>query len=495
MKKLSISVRVIVFFILVMIIFSICGAVVSHAEGLNEEGIGVTIEEKSNDKLIFHDYNELLFQNYYTDEDYKRIEYQDIPNELEDKFINEPHEEIADTRNLEIIGSDIEISHYDSPTEEIIPEKVFDIKRKVDSKIISTTYVDDGYYTVIKVDNNLAKLVKQDGMVDGISCDINGEFVSNGNYIRVNYVLKNNNSNTCKISLASFADIQIGTNDSATVTRQPDGSGIVMTDDTTNLQFKFFGRNIDGVTNIDGLWIGAFPYQTTNFFYNNDMNEFSGYDSAFAYSWKNRAIASGETQVYSVLYGVDELSAIPAVTIDKGQERYTSDTAEVTGKVTDINLNDSGKLYFNVDDGKQIYLGRYNIVNGKYDFSIDLSKMELKDGVYRVKVWAIDESGLISSVAEKDVVIGANTPIPKPAEDDKPKNIVNNIVAPRNDNRVNNNNAQPQKTNQVTNAVADNTLSEKTLPYTGLREKAGVLLFFSLIIARVIYVKYKKTKI
>lgn len=501
MKRKSIINKLFIAFIIMTYIFSICGVLVSNADENDNPNVGVvSIKTKMNETLLFHDYNEDIAQDFYSGEDYAKIDYTPLTEELMQEFENEPHEEIYGVNNLDILDDDYEFTGFEDDTAEPptedgftpLPYKIFDIKRMIDSKKVSTTYLDSGYFTVIKVDNNMARLVEADGNVNGVSCDINGEFVSNGNYIKVNYVVKNNNSNKCNISLATFSDIQIGVNDSATVTRQPDGSGIVMTDETSNLQFRFFGRNVEGATNIDNLWIGAFPYQMDNFFNNNNINEFAMYDSAFAYSWKDRTIASGETQVFSVLYGVDELSAIPVVTLDKGMERYTSEEAEVTGSVTDSNQNDTGKIYFNIDDGKQIYLGRYNLRNSKYDFEIDLSKMALEDGVYKVKVWAIDESGLISTVAEKSVVIGANTPAPKPVENIVDNKVYNNQVIPKTENKINNN--TPQTSNKVTNSTIDNTMSSKTLPYTGFKEKVGVMLFFSLIIARVIYVKYKKVQ-
>ena len=112
----------------------------------------------------------------------------------------------------------------------------------------------------------------------------------------------------------------------------------------------------------------------------------------------------------------------------------------------------------------------------------------MEDGVYKVKVWAIDETGLISSVSEKNVVIGANTPIPEPEPEPEPEQpkaenkTVNNIIS--NSNRVVENN--------VKNTVVDNTMASKTLPYTGFGGKMGLAIFVLLILARVLYVKYKK---
>ena len=449
----------------------------------------ITIGKIDNGNLLFHDYNEEIEQNYYSTADYEKLDYPDLSDEWKNIFQAEHHERIEDTKNIELIEN-LSTSNDDSDDilndadDQTIDPKVFDIKRYIDSKLISTTFMDGGYYTVLKVDNNAARLVEADADTHGITCDIKGEFVSNNNYIKVSYTVKNNNSSSNKITLGTFSDIQIGTADDASVKRQADGSGIVMTDDNTGLQFKFFGRNVEGVTNIDTLWVGAFPFQIVTFYNNNDVNDFSKFDSAFAYSWQNRTIGAGETQVYSVLFGVDEVSSIPVVSLNEGQERYTSDNAEVSGKVTDLNKDEKGKIYFNIDNGNQIYLGKYQLNNGSYNFSIDLSKLDLEDGVYKVKVWAIDETGLISSVSEKSVVIGATTPIPEP-EPEQPKGenkTVNNIIS--NSNRVEDNN--------VKNTVVDNTMASKTLPYTGLGEKMGLAIFVLLILARVLYVKYKK---
>ena len=455
----------------------------SNAEEIDEEVGPISIEKKDNGIFLFHDRNESIEQNYYSKEDYERISYPMLSEEWEIYFQNEHHEEIPNAyyRDDETELSEEEIRQIEHEAKNY---RVFDIKRYVNSKLVSTSFADGGYYTVLKVNNNQSQIVSNLRNVDGVSCDISGEFVNNGNYVKVTYAVKNNNTSACKFSLGTFSDIQIGTADDAEVIKQPDGSGIIMTDTSTNLQFKFFGRNVEGATNIDTLWIGAYPYQAAAVFNTNNLDSFKQFDSAFAYSWQNRTIAAGETQLYSVLFGVDELSAIPVVTLNKGLERYTSENAEVSGQVTDLNDNDKGKIYFNIDDGNQIYLGRYELTNNKSNFDIDLSKLALTDGVYKVKVWAIDESGLISTVTEKDVVIGASTPIPKPVE-----NIVHNTPI------VNNqviNNEVPKAENKVTNSGVDNTVASKTLPYTGFMDRIGVSLLVVSILARIFYKKYKK---
>ena len=496
MKKFNKVTKVCAFTIIACLILSM---LVPFANA--EEKGKVTIEKIDNGNLLFHDCNEEIGQNYYTPEDYEKIDYPFLSDEWENIFQAEHHERIEGTNNIEIIEKrnnseyirpDATDSENTDDENDIMP-KVFDIKRYVDSKLISTTFLDGGYYTVIKVDDHIAKLVEEEGDTNGISCDIKGEFVSNGNYVKVSYIIKNNNSNSNKISLGTFSDIQIGTADDATVRRQADGSGIVMTDESTGLQFKFFGRNVADVTNVDTLWVGAYPFHIVNFFNNNNVSEFSKYDSAFAYSWQNRTIGAGETQVYSVLLGVDEVSAIPVVSLDKGQERYTSDNAEVSGKVTDLNKEETGKIYFNVENRNQIYLGKYQLNNGAYNFSIDLSKLDLEDGVYKVKVWAIDETGLISSVSEKSIVIGTNTPIPEPEPEPEPEQPkVENKVENKTVNNIISNSNRVVKNNTVNNTIVDNTMASKALPYTGFGQKIGVAIFVLLILARVIYVKYKK---
>lgn len=470
----------IIFIVIMMAILIFSYGAVSNAE----EVVGpISIEKKDNGVLLFHDRNELIEQNYYSEEDYENISYPILSDEWGDFFENEHHEEIANAYDgdgeTEPNEEDIRQMEYEASN-----YRVFDIKRYVNSKLVSTSFADGGYYTVLKVNNNASQIISNLRDVDGVSCNISGEFVNNGNYVKVTYTIKNNNTSPCKFTLGTFSDIQIGTADDAEVIKQPDGSGIIMTDTSTNLQFKFFGRNVEGATNIDALWIGAYPYQAAAVFNNNNLDSFKQFDSAFAYSWQNRTIAAGETQLYSVLFGVDELSAIPVVTLNEGLERYTSENAEVSGQVTDLNDNDKGKIYFNIDNGDQIYLGRYELTNNKSNFDIDLSKLNLTDGVYKVKVWAIDESGLISTVTEKDVVIGASTPIPEPVEnkvDNTP--VVNNQVI---------NNEVPKTENKVINTVVDNTIASKTLPYTGFIDKIGISLFVVSILARIFYKKYKK---
>jgi uncharacterized repeat protein (TIGR02543 family) len=211
--------------------------------------------------------------------------------------------------------------------------ETFDIKGFFHNNWKSTTYSDDGYTTEFEIDGEGTYIVasgspEQIGDTD-LTMDIDFAFVSNGRALQVRYTLYNPGPESAVISFGSHADIQIGADDQAPIsvfdvnlpTAENRGFKMVSSrsedrnEEGDYVQFNFFGKRSVGVTDVDTYWYGAYfdaygHYAETqggefgNLFTQVEYKSLTSKDSGIAYSWKNRIIGPGQTQVYTVVIGI-----------------------------------------------------------------------------------------------------------------------------------------------------------------------------------------------
>ena len=288
---------------------------------------------------------------------------------------------------------------------------LFDIKGYVNRTLQSTTFMDSGYKSKLKVDSNEERELyfednKDNQVINGISWDIDCSFINNGRYVKVIYTLTNNNESASTLSLGTYVDVQIAGNDRATIERFENSNGLKLYDNETNIQFSFYGKSVAGTTNIDNLWIGKYPDHKDNCFNNNTTNKIEKKDSAFAFSWVNRKIEAGETKNYSVIIGMGEVSNAPKIELDSNQGKcFSQDSVIINGTISDLDANSKATLYYVLDDGQESNLTEEALTNNKLDFALDLTSQNLSIGTHKLKLWAIDESGNPSEILEKDILI------------------------------------------------------------------------------------------
>ena len=285
---------------------------------------------------------------------------------------------------------------------------MFDIQGRVNGAWQSTTYSDFGYYTVIKVNNNKPRLYNETANnYYGVTLDLSAEAINNGNYFKIKYKVKNNNTENANISLGGLADVQICNNDDATIERMNNNTGLKLYDSDEDVQFTFYGRNVAGVTNIDNLWVGIYPDHETNYFNGNTRTKLEGKDSSFTYSWTNRELKPGEEEEYSVLIGIGKITNPPVIElINDSGDVYPTNEVVVEARVTDVDEDSIETIFYSVDDGTERVLETKRLVNNKYDFSIDLTNENFEDdSEHLLKIWAIDESGNPSNIEEKNIII------------------------------------------------------------------------------------------
>ena len=324
------------------------------------------------------------------------------------------NEVMKDSWNIDYTGVDITDNDFSDCD-------YFDIQGNVDGSWRSTTYENFGYFSVIKVNDYAPRLMKFDNyVINTIQCDVETEFVHDGNFVKVEYILKNVGDAEATVSLGAYADIQIGDNDCARVERIGDSEGIKMYDQTDNLQFTFYGKNRDYVTNIDRLWLGLYPHEETHFFNQNNINVIEKNDTSFSFSWVDRRIAVGETQKFSVLIGIGKLTSIPIIEFDSEQSDYfQKSNVKVNTIVKDNDENSEAEVFYQVDNSEeQEKTELKKLENGIGEFEIDLNEKKLQSGKHHIKVWARDNQGNNSNIVEKDFyIVSLEKPIVDMSED------------------------------------------------------------------------------
>ncbi|MGN1301150.1 MAG: hypothetical protein ACI4U9_01275, partial [Clostridia bacterium] len=287
----------------------------------------------------------------------------------------------------------------------------FDVKGYVNGNLQSTTFMDGGYESYLKVNDNEMKVMDIEDSyteheINGVAYDISCSFVNAGRYVKVLYTLTNNNENSVTISLGTCADVQVAENDYATIERYENSKGLKLYDSESNIQFNFYGKSVAGTTDIDNLWIGEFPYHDDNVFNNNTTNKIEKKDSAFTYSWTNRTIEPGDTKRFSVIIGIGEVSNAPKVELDANQGKcFSQDEVVIKGKISDKDANSKATLYYTIDNGEENNLEQKSLTNNELSFSLDLTSKNLSLGSHTIELWALDEQGNPSEIVEKEILI------------------------------------------------------------------------------------------
>lgn len=186
----------------------------------------------------------------------------------------------------------------------------------------SSTFGDYGYKLSVQVGKNSAQRVDclNGTTIDGVS--IIPSVVQQGELARVCYTVTNTNEEDFTISLGTHADVMIGNNDRAPISRRLDTFGIpyglTMKDGNGAQLCVLFGSGLAGVTAISDFWFGYYylnsdAYQMVGNYSSGDcyMLESGNYDSGMGWCWKDRIIKSGSTAVFSFVIGVGEVNLEP----------------------------------------------------------------------------------------------------------------------------------------------------------------------------------------
>lgn len=186
----------------------------------------------------------------------------------------------------------------------------------------SSTYNDYGYKLSVQVGNNSAIRVDCLNGTTNNGVAVQPSVEQQGDLARICYTVTNTNANDITISMGVHADVMIGYNDSAPISRRIDTFGqtygLTMMDGNGAQLCVLFGSGLAGVTAVSDFWFGSYytnyePYQMVGNYYTGDcwMLENGSYDSGMGWCWKDRTVTAGSTVVFSYLIGVGEVNLEP----------------------------------------------------------------------------------------------------------------------------------------------------------------------------------------
>lgn len=197
-----------------------------------------------------------------------------------------------------------------------------DVIGKFGDQYYSSTYSDQGYKLAMKVGKGEACQIDcQTGTtVSGINCRVS--LVPQGELARVVYTVTNTTDTDTTVSLGTHADVMIGGNDRAPISRRIDTIGktygLTMKDGNGAQLCVLFGAGLVGVNSVSDFWFGYFGANTSpeamvgNYTSgDNYMLENGSYDSGMGWCWKDRPIPAKSSVEFSYLIGVGEVNLEP----------------------------------------------------------------------------------------------------------------------------------------------------------------------------------------
>lgn len=196
-----------------------------------------------------------------------------------------------------------------------------------DGQYYGSTYGNYGYRAAMQVNDGYPSSVDclNGSTIDGVNFMASVE--QQGELARVLYTVTNTTETDAVVSLGAYADVMIGNNDRAPITRRKDTTdstyGLTMMDGNGVQLCVLFGAGLAGVSPVSDYWFGYYStnsgsYEIVgNYYQGGDyLVENGSYDSGMGWCWKNRTIPAGETVVFSYLIGVGDVNLQPNSTFE-----------------------------------------------------------------------------------------------------------------------------------------------------------------------------------
>lgn len=318
------------------------------------------------------------------------------------------------TNILEVFAADNEQSDYMQYWTNIT-DGAYNINGKVEGfdEWLCTEY-SDAYDTCLKIGDSTFNLYSMENGVEKLISEFqlgitqNLSLVNNGRYIKIQYIVRNTSDLPQTISLGSCADVEIGGDDYADITKFSDGSGFYMTGDDPAAQFNFIGKNAYGVTDVDTFWFGYYGDRNANQFNQVEADSLTDTDSGMAFSWKDEIIPVSGSQTFSVLIGVGSVNKAPTLAITDPEVTLVNvikgGNYNFSGTVSDEENSFGTEVYYAIDDGEPIKAFTFTEAPGNFDASITLPS-DISLGNHTLSFYAQDLDGAISSVITRDIEV------------------------------------------------------------------------------------------
>ena len=200
-----------------------------------------------------------------------------------------------------------------------------DIIGKFGDNYYSSTYSNGGYKLAMQVGNSYPAYVDclYGTTIDGVTCTVS--IAEQGELAKICYTVVNNNDTAVNVSLGTHADVMIGNNDRAPISRKNDtttGStyGLSLKDGNGAELCVLFGAGLNGVTAVNDFWFGLYSQNRDEYSmignYSEDSNyymqENGSYDSGMGWCWKNRRIEANTYVEFTYLIGVGDVTLEPS---------------------------------------------------------------------------------------------------------------------------------------------------------------------------------------
>ena len=302
----------------------------------------------------------------------------------------------------------------------------YDVHGIKDGKNVQTTYSNNGYYlgvcagkepTKFSDCTSIKNLEREPVFVELesgeiLAAGISADFVSDGKYLKVTHTLVNVSDKTMeRVCIGVNADIQIGSNDAASIYRT--GTGFRMEDPGSQQQFSLACKKAPGADDISTMWFGYYGERQNNQFNDTSADDLIGDDSGLAFSWKDMELSPGERITRSVLFSVGEIADPPVLSKDPFSftlEAEGKKSIKVDARVTD-KAGRTDSIYYTIKKDGQPRQEERNLASVLADGSEKtitgvIGEAEFPDdGTYIVNVWIMNDAGAISEAVTREIVV------------------------------------------------------------------------------------------
>ena len=302
----------------------------------------------------------------------------------------------------------------------------YDVHGIKDGKNVQTTYSNNGYYlgvcagkepTKFSDCTSIKNLEREPVFVELksgeiLAAGISADFVSDGKYLKVTHTLVNVSDKTMeRVCIGVNADIQIGSNDAASIYRT--GTGFRMEDPGSQQQFSLACKKAPGADDISTMWFGYYSDRQSNQFNDTSADDLIGSDSGLAFSWKDMELSPGERITRSVLFSVGEIADPPVLSKDPFSftlEAEGKKSIKVDARVTD-KAGRTDSIYYTIKKDGQPQQEERNLASVLADGSGKtltgvIGEAEFPDdGTYIVNVWIMNDAGAISEAVTREIVV------------------------------------------------------------------------------------------
>ena len=302
----------------------------------------------------------------------------------------------------------------------------YDVHGIKDGKNVQTTYSNNGYYlgvcagkepTKFSDCTSIKNLEREPVFVELksgeiLAAGISADFVSDGKYLKVTHTLVNVSDKTMeRVCIGVNADIQIGSNDAASIYRT--GTGFRMEDPGSQQQFSLACKKAPGADDISTMWFGYYSDRQSNQFNDTSADDLIGSDSGLAFSWKDMELSPDERITRSVLFSVGEIADPPVLSKDPFSftlEAEGKKSIKVDARVTD-KAGRTDSIYYTIKKDGQPQQEERNLASVLADGSEKtitgvIGEAEFPDdGTYIVNVWIMNDAGAISEAVTREIVV------------------------------------------------------------------------------------------